>query len=382
MSRTSSSRHHPEQSSSDSDEGKSKKKFKVFREAVRSSKGLYTDIVREDRQAGLVTETSKSKGPERVAWQCQQSLKEALNYIARINQGVDKTDQLVQTPLGNRSSLPSATTFIKTATVFKKDHYKMRIDPESQFLIKPPVVDPCAEHVTLPTSFRVDATWFSNVEEFSRRAAIYASISEAIYGSVLRELVPSEDISKVLREQIDLAADAAQMAITASAAASANCMLQRRDMVLDQMRLSDTLVKRARTAPFLGHYLMGPNTQEFDDQYVKLKDQQSLHRGLTSNFRPAASSSYRRRPATESSVFDRLGSTTSSKDKRTPRSQKGNQSFRGDQRDSSRQSGSGNSSRRGDGRPASRGGSQRGGGGRGRRGGGRGASSAASTKRQ
>ena len=70
-----------------------------------------------------------------------------------------------------------------------------------------------------------------------------------------------------------IAQEATGRAISAAVAASANAMLVRWDVVLEQPNLRPVAVARARVAPFSGQHLMGPDPEEFDVEHPKLKDQ-------------------------------------------------------------------------------------------------------------
>ena len=77
--------------------------------------------------------------------------------------------------------------------------------------------------------------------------------------------------------------------ITASVAVASNMQLVRRDVVLDHLLLNQSSASRARTAPFSGTHLMGPDPNRFYKEIMKLREQQVLHGGLSANFRnPAA----------------------------------------------------------------------------------------------
>ena len=118
------------------------------------------------------------------------------------------------------------------------------------------------------------------MEEFSHRVAIYASISEAVFRSLINTVMPIGSRTRLQEEQVIIAKEAALKAITASISASANAAFAQRDVVLSQIRLMPNLTSRARIAPFHGQNLMGPNPEEFDRTVLKLKDEHALHRGL------------------------------------------------------------------------------------------------------
>ena len=163
---------------------------------------------------------------------------------------------------------------------------------------------------------------------FSRRAASYGSISEAVFGSLINTMMTIGSRTRLQEEQVIITKKAALKAITASISASANAELARRDVVLSQIQLMPNLRSWARTAPFHWQNLMGLNPEDFDYTVLKLKDEHALHWGLRDHFEVAKPTSTRRLD-----VWSWLGpASKSSKDS----SKQMKQSFR-EREDSSRQ---------------------------------------------
>ena len=119
----------------DTEEQVSKQVYQDFREAVKSIKGVFTTLDREDKDTGGVTETSSiDKQPEdRIAWGSQQSLTCALQYTARLAQGVSSTVKVVETSLAHHTAQESSFRFLKPTVVFPKEAFRLRVDPESTF---------------------------------------------------------------------------------------------------------------------------------------------------------------------------------------------------------------------------------------------------------
>ena len=113
----------------DTEEGVSKQVYQDFREALKSTKGVVTTLDREDKDTGGVTETSSTDKPDRIAWGSQQSLTRALQYTARLTQGVSSTAKVVETPLADCTAQEYSFRFLKPAVVFLKEAFWLRVDP-------------------------------------------------------------------------------------------------------------------------------------------------------------------------------------------------------------------------------------------------------------
>ena len=71
-------------------------------------------------------------------------------------------------------------------------------------------------------------------EELLRWAAIYGSIVDVIFLSIVPSLAPEEDLATLLKQRITRVAEASIISwITASVAVASTLQLVRRDMVLD-----------------------------------------------------------------------------------------------------------------------------------------------------
>ena len=108
-----------------------------------------------------------------------------------------------------------------------------------------------------------------------------------MFSSIIHPLAPEDERAPLLKERITIAAEASMRSITASVAVASNLQLVRRDVVLDHLLLKLT-ASRARTAPFSGTHLMGPDPNRFYEEIMKLREQQVLHGGLSANFRNLA----------------------------------------------------------------------------------------------
>ena len=201
---------------------------------MRATERTFTTSDQETKDQGLVTESNQPKSKVKVAWGCQASLKCSINSASKLAQGVKSSNKIIQTPLGYRTAQQSQINFLKPVQVFPRESYRVKVDPDSPFLPKPPQLDASLGFISLSYTFMVPAGWFLAMEEFARRAAINAGISEAVYGSLVNTLAPTDKRSQQGEEQVVIAHEAAGRAISAAVAASANAMLVRRDVVLEQ----------------------------------------------------------------------------------------------------------------------------------------------------
>ena len=267
-------------------------RYSIFRNAVRTSRGAYTSV--NPRGEGLakasMVHLSQDDKPEKVAWSVQPQLRHAIDHVSMLAQGVKKIDKVAKTPLCEHTSRESSFKFLKPNKVFdRKENFRLKVDPDSDFPIKPPHLDGSLGSFTMPASFNVPAACVRASEELSRRAAVYGSIADVMFSSIIHSLAPEDERAPLLKERITIAAEASMRSITASVAVASNIQLVRRDVVLDHLLLNQSSASRARTAPFSGTHLMGPDPNRFYEEIMKLREQQVLHGGLSANFRnPAA----------------------------------------------------------------------------------------------
>ena len=80
-----------------------------------------------------------------------------------------------------------------------------------------------------------------------------------------------------------------------------------RDVALRQLQLEDVHIERARTVPFHGNNLVGPNVAAFDKKIFVIRDQHALHRGMTSHFKIPKKPAPKTASQSKSSVHQRLG---------------------------------------------------------------------------
>ena len=82
-----------------------------------------------------------------------------------------------------------------------RESNRHQVNPDLFLLPKPLQLDASLGSISMPSTFTVPAEWFLAMEEFDRRAAINASISEAVYGSLGNTLAPTVKRSQQVEEQ-------------------------------------------------------------------------------------------------------------------------------------------------------------------------------------
>ena len=80
-------------------------------------------------------------------------------------------------------------------------------------------------------------------------------------------------------------AKASRKGVASTVAVASNLQLIIRDVALGNLRLKDDHDARARTVPFHGKNLLGPNIKEIDAKIFIMQQQHSLLRGLTVHFK-------------------------------------------------------------------------------------------------
>ena len=178
-------------------------RYSIFRNAVRTSRGAYTSV--NPRGEGLakasMVHLSQDDKPEKVAWSVQPQLRHAIDHVFMLAQGVKKIDKVAKTPLCEHTSRESSFKFLKPNEVFdRKENFRLKVDPDSDFPIKPPHLDGSLGSFSMPASFNVPAACVSASEELSHRAAVYGSVADVMFSSIIHSLAPEDERAPLLRE--------------------------------------------------------------------------------------------------------------------------------------------------------------------------------------
>ena len=154
-----------------------------------------------------------------------------------------------------------------------------------------------------------------DTEELAWRSAIYASLADSMVASVIEELSPKDQKSKLLRQKLAIIQEAQVSTVSAGFAAASNLQLLRRDALLKNFGFQPQVLSTVRTAPFEGPHVLGPEPKVLQNR-VRAIQQADRMAGSSVTFvqKPKETktttkvTSSSRRNQSRTSVFDRLGS--------------------------------------------------------------------------
>ena len=133
--------------------------------------------------------------------------------------------------------------------------------------------------------------------------------------SVIEELSPKDERSKLLREMLTIIQEAQVSAVSAGFAAASNLQLLRRDALLRNFNFQPPVLSAVRTAPFEGHHVVGPEPKVLQAR-VRAIRQADRMTGSSVTFAKqkevkTSTKTSSKKTAPRPSVFDRLGSPPS-----------------------------------------------------------------------
>ena len=167
------------------------------------------------------------------------------------------------------------------------------------------------------SSYQVSHRMCLDTEELALRSAIYASLADSMVASVIEELSHKDERSKLLREKLAIIQEAQVSAVSAGFATASNLQLLRRDALLKNFGFQPQVLSSVRTAPFEGNHVVGPEPKVLQNR-VRTIRQADLMDGSSLTFAPkhrepktSTKVTSSKKTASRTSVFDRLGSPTS-----------------------------------------------------------------------
>ena len=156
-----------------------------------------------------------------------------------------------------------------------------------------------------------------DTEELARRFAIYASLADSMVASVIEELSPKDERTKLFREKLAIIQEAQVSAVSAGFAAASNLQLLRRDALLKNFNFQPQALSSVWTAPFEGDHVVDPEPKVLQNR-IRVIRQADLITGSSVTFlqkqrEPNTSKKVTssKKTAPRPSVFERLGSPTS-----------------------------------------------------------------------
>ena len=98
-------------------------RYALIRNAVRMSIRTFSTLSQTGtsmEKPSLIGTNQKDK-PERVAWSTRRSLRSVIHDVSHIVQGVLNTDQVKDTPLGDRTAQQSTFQFLHLTAVLQRE---------------------------------------------------------------------------------------------------------------------------------------------------------------------------------------------------------------------------------------------------------------------
>ena len=310
----------PESKRDISEDGDSKKiseaQYKIFRQAVSMSKGSFKLNPAKTKRASRapLLDLGDTEVTDRISWLDQPSLQDTMVSTARIAQGLKEDAEVVKTTLSEtlNSDFPSFK-FFTVKQIFPREPYSLKIHRDALYEPKPPGGHGFSNNKA-PSSYYVSHRVCLDTEELARRSAIYAFLADSMVASVIEELSPKDERTKLLREKLAIIQVSA---VSAGFAAASNLQLLRRDALLKNFDFQPQVLAAVRTAPFEGYHVVCPEPKVLQNR-VRAIRQADVMTGSSRTFLPTQRESKTSKKVTSSkktaqrpSVFDRLGSPTS-----------------------------------------------------------------------
>ena len=193
------------------EEGSSRKvssaQYQLFRQAVTSSKESYKLNPAKSRRAARASLLDLGEGEvtDRVSWLDQPSLIDTMTSTARIAQGLTEDGEVEKTTFSETLNTGSSSfKHLTVKQIVPREPYHLKVHRDAHYLPKPPAADGFSDNKP-PSSYQISHRMSMDTEELARRAAIYAG---SMVASVIEELSPKDQRSKLLREKLTIIQEA------------------------------------------------------------------------------------------------------------------------------------------------------------------------------
>ena len=292
--------------------------YDTFRQAVTSSRGTFKINPAKTKRAARASllDLGETEVPDRVSWLDQPSLQDTMASTARIAQGLKEDEEVVKTTLSETlNDNTSSFKFLTVKHIFPREPYRLKVHRDALYAPKPPGDHGFINSKT-PASYHLSHRVCLDTEELARRSAIYASLADSMVASVIEELSPKDERSKLLREKLAIIQEAQVSAVSAWFAAASNLQLLRRDALLRNFNFQPPVLSAVRTAPFEGHHVVGPEPKVLQARVRAIRQADRMTGSSVTFARQkevkTSTKTSSKKTAPRPSVFDRLGSPTSS----------------------------------------------------------------------
>ena len=303
-------------SDDEDDEGDSRKisaaQYQIFRQAVTTSKGSFKVNPAKTKRASRASllDLGDPEVTDRVSWLDQPSLQDTMVSMARIAQGLKDDEEVERTTLSETLNTASSTfKFFTVKQIFPREPYHLKIHRDALYMPKPPGDHGFSDNKA-PSSYQMSHRTCLDTEELARRSAIYASLADSMVAS------PKDERSKLLREKLAIIQEAQVSAVSAGFAAASNLQLLHWDALLKNYKFQPQVLSSVRTAPFEGNHVVGPEPKVLQNlvRAIRQADRMAGSSVTFAQKNPEPTSTKvtsSKKTAPRPSVFDRLGSPTS-----------------------------------------------------------------------
>ena len=241
-------------SDDEEDEGDSKKifaaQYQIFRQAVTTSKGTYKVNPAKTKRTSRASllDLGDMEVTDRVSWLDQPSLQDTMASTTGIAQGLKEDEEVEKTTFSETLNTDSSFKFFTVKQIFPREPYRLKIHRDALYAPKPPG-DHEFSNNKAPSSYHMSHQVCLDTEELARRSAIYASLADSMVASVIEELSPKDERTKLLWEKLAIIQEAQVSAVPAGFAAASNLQLLRRDAFLKNFNFEPQDLSAVRTAP-------------------------------------------------------------------------------------------------------------------------------------
>ena len=141
--------------------------------------------------------------------------------MACIAQGLKEDEEVEKTTFSETLNTDSSFKFFTVKQIFPREPYRLKIHRDALYAPKPPG-DHGFSNNKAPSSYHMSHRVCLDTEELARRSAIYASLADSMVASVIEELSPKDEHTKLLREKLAIIQEAQVSAVSAGFAAASN----------------------------------------------------------------------------------------------------------------------------------------------------------------
>ena len=173
----------------------------------------------------------------------QPSLLDTMASTARIAQGLKDEEPVENKTFSETLNTESATfKHFTVKQVFPREPYRLKMHKNAlTYQTKPPITVGFGD-CKPPANFQMSQRMAMDMEELARRFAIYASQADSMVASVISELSPRDERTKLLKEKVAVIQEVQVAAMSSGFVAASKLQLLRRDALLQNFGLQSQVL--------------------------------------------------------------------------------------------------------------------------------------------